>query len=316
MGRVKHMPVKEVQTDMTETTRSGDAIRAAAQGAVQGLWWKVLCGLLMAATIVYGLAFVGPATGFTMGGHGAKVIFFHVPCAWMASLAYIVGAWYAARWLAYTGAQQRSRLSSPDDRAGLRVTAWVTLIAAVVVSVAFFRIRPLVWSFVTLAILAAAVLVWLRERPGADADSKSAAAMELGFLFGILATVTGSIFSRNEWGSYWNWDPRQTSILIMLLIFAAYVVLRGAIPEPDRRARLSAVYTLVAVVPGLFMIWIVPRIVQTLHEGPNNTIVGGQIGGNYRVVMYGLALPAFLLLYTWLLQLRVRLLKLESRQTL
>jgi heme exporter protein C len=271
----------------------------------------------MGVLIVCGLVVVRPAAPvFNLNGHGAKIIFFHVPCAWMASLAYIVGAWYAARYLVYVSAQRRGPARVPANVSGLRRAASIALVLSVVVAVASFRVRLIFWSAILLATLAAAALAWTRERPDRDEDLKCAAAMELGFLFAILATVTGSIFSNIVWGEYWSWDPRQTSILVILLIFAAYLVLRGAIVDPEDKARLGSVYTLVALVPGLFLIWVLPRIVQTLHEGPNDTIVGGQIQGTYRMVMYGLALPAFLLLYTWLLQLRVRLLKLENRRTL
>src|ERR1041385_5362924 len=81
-----------------------------------------------------------------------------------------------------------------------------------------------------------------------DTDAKSAISMELGFVYCILATITGSIFAYAEWNSFWNWDPRETSIVIMLLLYAAYLVLRGALGEhPERRARLSAVFSLVAL---------------------------------------------------------------------
>lgn len=234
-----------------------------ARPAIRGLWWKLATGLWMSLTVLGAFLYVGPvldAQGrpfFTMAGHGAKIIFFHVPCAWLACIAYIVAAWYAGRFLWWAG----SRAIRAQD------------------------------------------------------DFKCAASMELGLLFAVLATVTGSIFSHNEWGAYWSWDPRQTSILIVLLIFAAYLVLRGAIEDPEKRARLSSVYALLALVPGLFLIFVLPRIVQTLHEGPNQVVIGGMIGGNYRVVLYGLALPAFLALFTWLFQLRLRVMKIESRQT-
>ena len=51
-------------------------------------------------------------------------------------------------------------------------------------------------------------------------------AIELGLIFGVLATVTGAIWARIKWGAYWNWDPRQTSILISLLFYGAYLALR------------------------------------------------------------------------------------------
>src|SRR5438270_112244 len=143
--------------------------------AVPGLWWKVCTGLL-GVGLIFGAFFgVGPAFGFKLGGHGAKVVFFHVPCAWLATLAYVVAACYAVQYL--------RRSASPFD-----VTAAIS-------------------------------------------DVKCSTAMELGFVFALLTTITGSIFAHTEWGSYWNWDPRETSIVILLLIFAAYLVLRGSLIE-------------------------------------------------------------------------------------
>jgi heme exporter protein C len=141
-------------------------------------------------------------------------------------------------------------------------------------------------------------------------DLKCAAATELGLLFGVLTTVTGSIFSKNEWGAYWSWDPRQTSILVVLLLLGAYLALRGAVADPEQRGRLCSAYSLIALVPGQFLIFVLPRIVSTLHEGPNKTVLGGMIGGNYRLVLYTLVMPAFIALFVWMFQLRLRALKL------
>lgn len=242
----------------TTHTQSVSGSRAVE---IPGLWWKAFAAIWMTATILMVFLYVGPVldkTGrpfYTLEGHGAKALFFHVPCAWLASLTYVIGAIYAVRFL-------RARaLGSPS----------------------------------------AALL-----------DFKGAASMELGLVFAILATVTGSLFAHNEWGAYWSWDPRQTSILVVMLLFAAYIVLRGAVVDPEVRARLSAVYTLVAVVPGLFLIWVLPRIMDTLHSEPNKAIVGRQIGGNYLITMYIFALPSFIALFAWLFQLRVRVMKLEA----
>jgi heme exporter protein C len=209
---------------------------------MNGWWWKILSGLLLLAAIPIIFLHVGPADGFTMNGQGAKIIFFHVPCAWLASLAYVVAAWNAIKYL---------------------------------------------------------------KKRSLDDDDKCAASMELGLLFGIAATVTGSIFSHNEWGRYWSMDPRQTSILIILLIFAAYLVLRGSITEQRKRALLCSVYALAALPPAIFLIWVLPRVVETLHGFANQAVVGGELSGNYRLVLYGLCLPGFLGLFAWMFQLRV-----------
>lgn len=249
--------------DTTQTTQAAPHIRPAA-AAVPGLWWKIWTGVWMSVGILAAFLAVGPVLDnagrpmFTMGGHGAKAFFFHMPNAWLATIAYITGAWYAVRFL--------------------RTPRTVGLEAA------------------------------------NEDDMKSAVSMELGLLFSFLAAVTGSLFAKNEWHAYWVWtDPRMVSILVIMLIFAAYLVLRGAIEEPEKRARLSAAYALIAVIPGLFLIWVLPRIVQTLHEGPNNAIVGGGMGGNVRIVLYTFIMPAFIALFVWLFQVRLRLMRLEAR---
>jgi heme exporter protein C len=111
-----------------------------------------------------------------------------------------------------------------------------------------------------------------RGRP-AD-DHRALAAAESGFLFTVLATVTGAIFSQVVWGIYWNWDPRQTSIFVLLLIYAALFALRSAIEHVERRRKLSAVYSLFAFVTVPFLMFIAPRAADsTLH--PNCAFLPG-----------------------------------------
>ncbi len=105
-------------------------------------------------------------------------------------------------------------------------------------------------------------------------DDYALAAAEGGFLFTILATVTGMIFSQVVWGVYWNWDPRQTSIFVLLLIYAALFALRSAIDDVQRRRQLSAVYSLFAFVTVPFLIFVAPRLADsTLH--PNCAFIQG-----------------------------------------
>jgi heme exporter protein C len=184
--------------------------------------------------------------------------------------------------------------------------AWLSTLAYVVAA----------WhaTVVVLAARGGGVLELSRETMGsrwARADRACEASMELGLLFSVLTTATGSIFSRLQWGAFWSWDPRQTSIVVIMLLFGAYLVLRSAVIEPVVRARLTSAYAVLAVVPGLFLIWVLPRIVSTLHGDANNAVVGGGLDTQYRAVLYGLALPGFLGLYCWLMTLRLRVSRLE-----
>lgn len=124
-----------------------------------------------------------------------------------------------------------------------------------------------------LAFLASAVYSGLYLRRGRIGDdARAVAAAELGLIFSALATATGAIFAKVVWGTFWNWDPRETAIAVLLLIYAAYFALRSSIEDGQRRRRLGAVYALLAFVTVPFLIFIIPRITDsTLH--PNCAIL-------------------------------------------
>lgn len=90
---------------------------------------------------------------------------------------------------------------------------------------------------------------------------------KLGVFFCIFATVTGMIWAKASWGSYWNWDPRETSIFVLLLIYFAYFILRASIDMPATKAKLSAVYSIIAGVSMPFFVFVLPRITEGLHPG-------------------------------------------------
>ena len=149
-------------------------------------------------------------------------------------------------------------------------------------------------------------LRYLRTKDLAD-DARAAAAASLGILFCALATISGAIFSKGMWGAYWNWDPRQTSIFFLLLIYAAYLTLRSATPEPARRARLSAVYGLFAAAITPLLIFVVPRLFFTLHPDPIvNT--AGKLEMHPRMFQVFMAsLIGFTVLFFWVYSLEVRI---------
>jgi heme exporter protein C len=135
-------------------------------------------------------------------------------------------------------------------------------------------------------------------------DAKAVAAAELGTLFALLATVTGAIFARATWGLYWNWDPRQTTIFLLFLIYIAYFSLRSVLDEVHQRARLSAVYAIMAFITVPFLVFIVPRAYPTLHPTPMIN-PGGKIAMNGQmVVIFGAHLVGFTALFAWIYWLR------------
>ncbi len=147
-------------------------------------------------------------------------------------------------------------------------------------------------------------------------DDHAAAAAELGLLFCVAATVTGALWAKAMWGAYWNWDPRETSIFFILLLYTAYLALRGSIEGEEKRARLSAIYSVIAFVAVPFLIFVVPRMYETLHPDPIINKRGKiEMDVMIRWGFFGMLL-GFTVLYFLLQSLRVRVTRLERQRQL
>lgn len=160
-----------------------------------------------------------------------------------------------------------------------------------------------------------------RRRPEDDIRASSAAA--LGALFCILATVTGAVWARFNWGVFWNWDPRQISIFIVLVIYGAYFALRSAIENPEQRARFSSVYLVLLALPVVYFMFVMPRMEGGLHPGSAGS---GNIGpvlspqedalNPLKQVFFGLSMFSFTMLFFWMLNVGARTRLLEYRRSL
>lgn len=179
----------------------------------------------------------------------------------------------------------------------------------------FFHV-PMAWvSFV--AFIAAGIwsLLYLFRGRNPRHDTAAAAAIQLGLVFGILATVTGALWAKVMWGAYWNWDPRQTSILIALLFYGAYLALRTAMEDQETRARLSAAYSVLGLVVAPFLFFILPRLTFSLH--PESVInAQGKIEMESRMLQVLLAgAIGFTALFFWIHNLQCRLQTLWDRKS-
>lgn len=208
---------------------------------------QALIGLEITAVILAAFLYLPAAEGFEVPG-AARMIVFHVPCAMVAVLAYLVSTVYA--------------------------------------------------------------IAYLVRRDMAN-DIKSSASASLGFLFTVLATVTGMIFAHIQWGAAWNWDPRETSILMLLIVYAAYFALRSALPNQSARARISAVYNILACLVMPFFVFVLPRIGPGgLH--PTTTLTDrGSLSQEYHIVLRA-AMLGYVVLYLWMFRLAVRIGEIQS----
>ena len=210
-----------------------------------------LLWLWMAAVIAGAFLYAPLAKGFI--GQSSRILFFHVPMAWVSFVAFIAAGIWSARFL------------------------------------------------------------FLGRRP--EHDRAAAAAVELGLLFGVLATVTGALWARVMWGAYWNWDPRQTSIVVALLFYGAYLALRSSFEDRDQRARLSAAYAVLGLAVAPFLFFVMPRIMFSLH--PQSVInAQGKVEMESRMVQVLLAGSAgATALFFWIHNLQCRLAALSDRKS-
>jgi heme exporter protein C len=95
-------------------------------------------------------------------------------------------------------------------------------------------------------------------------DNISLASVEISVIFLVIAIITGSIWARPIWNTWWTWDPRLTTTTIMVLIYAAYLMLRSGIEDPDRRARFGAVYAIIGFI-SVPLTFLSIRIFRTIH---------------------------------------------------
>ena len=163
---------------------------------------------------------------------------------------------------------------------------------------------PTAWLSVVAFLTAMVYGIKYLRKQNLDDDARSQAALQLGMVFTILATVTGSIWAKFNWGTFWNWDPRETSIFILLLIYGSLFALRSAIENEDKRAKLSAVYSIIAFLTVPFFIFIMPRIMSGLHPGSKNDdnlgpVVDFKMNGTMQFIFY-ISLTAFTMFYYWM----------------
>lgn len=146
------------------------------------------------------------------------------------------------------------------------------------------------------------------RNPTAQSDIYSVEFANVGLVYGILGIVTGMIWANYTWGSPWHGDPKQNGAAISLLVYLAYFILRGSVSNDEQRARLSAVYNIFAFAAMVPLIFIIPRMQDSMHPGS-----GGNPGFNMydldskmRMVFYP-ACIGWILLAGWIATLRIRI---------
>ncbi len=146
-------------------------------------------------------------------------------------------------------------------------------------------------------------------------DQKAVAFTMVGTLFGILGIVTGSIWAKDTWGTYWTWEEvKMNMAAIAILIYLAYFVLRSSFDDFDKRARIAAVYNIFAFAALIPLLFVIPRMTDSLHPGSGgNPAMGGEdLDNTMRMIFYP-AIIGWTLMGVWISQILFRILRLRYK---
>lgn len=186
----------------------------------------------------------------------------------------------------------------------------------------FFHV-PMWFGQITLLLLSMIYSIACLRTRNLKYDIYASEFAKTGILFGILGLATGAVWARFTWGEYWSNDPKQMAAAIAVLIYFAYVVLRGAVNDYDNRARISGVYNIFAFFIYIPLIMILPRMVESLHpggmegaEGGGNPGFGGDsLDATMRLVFWP-AVIGWILLGVWISNMKIRIFLLSHKNLL
>jgi heme exporter protein C len=177
------------------------------------------------------------------------------------------------------------------------VPMWMGMLTVFVVSV-YFSIRYLRFN---------------RE----EDDLAAVECVNTGLFFYLLGLVTGMFWAKYTWGEYWSGDPKQNSAAIGFLLYAAYLVMRNAIDEEQKRAKISAVYNIFAFPIMVVVIFVLPRLTDSLHpgNGGNPGFGGSDLDNTMRISFYPAMLGwSFIALWIATLRYRIRLIEYKNNE--
>lgn len=170
----------------------------------------------------------------------------------------------------------------------------------------YFHVPLMLLCYVAFFVVFVGGLMYLWKRDERW-DRWARCSAEVGVLYTTLGLITGSIWAKPIWGTWWTWDARLTSTLILWLSYVGYLMLRAYVPDRQQAARFAAVLGIVAFldvpIVQMSVVWW-----RTLHPGPTIVQDGGGFGlPPEMLLVFGISMIAFTLLYALLLVLRVRL---------
>lgn len=139
------------------------------------------------------------------------------------------------------------------------------------------------------------------NNPKLETDRKAETATQVGLIFGICGLLTGAVWARFTWGTWWTFaEPRMNLSALGMMIYVAYFVLRTAFDNPEKRAKIAAVFNVFAATTIPFLLYIIPRQLPSLHPGADGNPAFSEITApELRYIFYP-AVVGFIALSVWM----------------
>ncbi len=168
----------------------------------------------------------------------------------------------------------------------------------------FFHLPSAITAYTAFTVTLATSVAYLAKREE-KWDIISVSSAKAGFFMITAALISGSIWAKAAWGAYWNWDPRETTVLILWMAYAAYFAIRASIDEPAEKAKVSAILAILcyATIP---LSYLSTKLFFSLHPTTSSLQIGFNVGR-----ALGPMILAFLLMYVAYMIVEVRLSTIE-----
>ena len=169
---------------------------------------------------------------------------------------------------------------------------------------------PMWFSMIAVLTASAYFSVRYLQKGQIEDDEKAVEYANVAILLGVLGCLTGSLWASVTWGDFWPNDPKLNSVAVGMLMYFAYSILRGSFEDEQKRGRISAVYNIFAFAVFIPLIFILPRLTDSLHpgNGGNPAFSDYDMNSQMRRVFYPSVIGVSLLAF-WMAELRIRIRK-------
>ena len=175
---------------------------------------------------------------------------------------------------------------------------------------------PMWFSMITLLLIAFVASIMALNKNDLKYDRRAYSYTSVALLFGLMGISTGAFWAKFTWGVFWTADPKLNGAAVGILMYLGYMILRSAIEDEDKRARVSAVYNILAFPMFIVLIIVLPKMADfSLHPGSGDSVGFNQydLNNNLRKVFYP-AVIGWILIGAWIADLTKRYLKIKDEK--